>query len=572
MPEKLFNLFLKSRGYTPDYLNTINMAGNRQLKNISQLCAILNQIHDSQQKIVIMPDFDCDGISSGTVGFAGLCQLGFNVGLYMPHPEQGYGIKIADIDRVLQSYPDVKWLITCDVGQTCYAAFKYAYSKGLKVLVTDHHEQTYAKEPLQCEIVVNPCQFDEPYNKNRPDPNFNICGAYVLYQVLYHYTKQYQPDQLNLISALGVFAGIGTVGDMMPLIQENRLLIKFTVDMLNYLHDTPDLNMVLAGVNPIYFRAFNGLSLWLKVLEKEHKIFGNIDEDFLGYTLIPMFNSVKRMNLPMTLVFSVFFSPDPQKQAEYAEDLVIANDQRKIKVKSYMGRIEQEVIDHKQPYAPYFYFTDADSGILGLIANQIKNTLRVPVFVLNRQNLAGSGRSYFYFPVVKMCQKTEFKAQGHNSAFGISFKDFNQFERFYKLVVNTLPPLVEKYRHLKPTYDLKLVTRSNQGLPILTSANGSEFVTDAKQLKPYGQGFKEPDLAIGVFSNQADFRTMGKNKQHLKIILPGNIELISWNNAKELDELNDTSSFIFHGNLGINHFKGKDTLQMIGNLAPKNKH
>lgn len=567
MPGQLFNLFLKSRGYTPDYLAKINAAGDNQLKNIDQLCAILDQIKRSQERIVIMPDFDCDGISSGTVGLAGMSQLGFNVGLYIPHPEQGYGIKIPDIDRALAAFPDAKWLITCDVGQTCYQAFDYAYSKGLKVLVTDHHEQTKHNTPLKCEVVVNPCQFDEPYNDHRPDPEFNICGAFVLYQVLCHYAKEYQPDQLELIESLAVFAGIGTVGDMMPIIQENRILIKQTIEMLNYLHDVPNLELELTGVNPIFFRAFNGLSVWLKLLDKEHKIFNEIDEDFLGFTLIPMYNAVKRMNLPMQLVFGVFFSSTSDEQIECAKDLIIANDERKIKVKSYMGRIKQEVIDHKQPYAPFFYFTDADSGILGLIANQISSALHAPVFVLNRKNLAGSGRSLFYFPVVTLCQGSEFKAQGHDNAFGISFKDQAQFERFYQWVSENLPAKVAKYQKYKPKYDLQLLVGDDHRLPNLTLDNGTTFVSDAKKLKPYGQGFKSPNLAIGVFKDQVEMQAMGKQKQHLKIILPGNIQLISWNNAKKLDELSSKSSFVFHGNLSINHFRGQDTLQMIGQVA-----
>lgn len=569
MSGKLFNSFLKSRGYTTDYLLKINSSSGRQLRNIDQLCAILAQIKQSQQRIVIMPDFDCDGISSGTLGLAGLSQLGFNVGLYIPHPEQGYGIQPADIDRVLARFPDTKWIITCDVGQTCYAAFQYAYTKNLKVLVTDHHEQIISRRPLKCETVVNPCQFDETYNSNRPDKNFNICGAFVLYQVLCHYTKNYQPDQLSVIAPLSVFAGIGTVGDMMPVIQENRLLIKQTIDMLNYLHDIPDLKQDLTDVNPNYFHAFNGLSIWLKLLDKQHKIFGNIDEQFLGFTLVPMFNSLKRLNLPMTLVFSVFFGSTPAIQLENAKDLIIANDERKIKVNSYMGRIKQEVIDHKQPYAPYVYFTNADGGILGLIANQIKNEVNVPVFVINRNDLSGSGRSFTYFPVVKFFQKTEFKARGHNSAFGISFKDFAQFERFYQIIDQVLPPLIKKYQKLTPKYDLQLMTCQNQKFPILTKENGMSFVTDANQLKPYGQGFKEPDLAIGALKQDATFMAMGKQKQHLKIILPGGIELISWNKANLLEQLSEQPNFVFHGNLSVNHYNGKDTLQMIGQVAKK---
>lgn len=568
MPEKLFNLFLKSRGYTSDYLQQIDLSGGRKLKNIDQMGDILHTINQSKERIVIMPDFDCDGVSSGVVGYAGLSQLGFNVALYMPHPEQGYGITTKDIIRVQEKYPDAKWILTCDVGQTCYDAFDYAYAHGLKVLVTDHHEQINSPNKLASECIVNPCQFDEEYNANRPDMNFNICGAFVLYQVLYQYTRKYQPDQFSLINALCVFAGIGTEGDMMPLIQENRLLIKDTLQMLNFIYDTPDLKTVLNNVSPIYFSAFNGLKIWLNVLKENNKIFGKIDESFLGWTLVPMINSVKRLNLPMTLIFGIFFNINTEAQQANAEKLVLANDQRKIVVKSFMGRIMQEVADNKQPFAPFIYFTDAPAGILGLLANQLKRTVNVPVFVLNKDKLSGSGRSFSYFPVISYTRNTEFNVRGHQLAFGISFTDMDQVNRFYQFLLKILPSLIQTGR-TKTKYDLKLLVESEQNQPILTYKNGSEFVHDVSKLKPFGQGFKQPDLAIGAFNEQAEFKLMGQQNQHLKIILPGNIELVSWNNADQLEQLSQQDSFIFHGDLSINNFNSKSTLQMIGNLESK---
>lgn len=567
MPQKLINLFLKSRGYTTNYLQKINQSQNYQLQNIQKMSALLAQIKQSQEKIVIMPDFDCDGVSSGIVGYAGLSQLGFNVSLYMPHPEQGYGLTSNDIKRVIQTYPDTKWLLTCDVGQTCYQAFNVAYKNNLKVLVTDHHEQVKSAKPLLCECVVNPCQFNETYNKNRPNKNFNICGAFVLFQVLQYYTQQYQPDQASLINALNVFAGIGTEGDMMPLIQENRELIKDTVIMLNFIRDTPQLKTVLTDTTETYFSAFNGLKILLTILDEKHKIFGQIDEKFIGWTLVPMINSVKRLNLAMPLVFGVFFNNSIEQQITYAENLITANNHRKVLVKQYLDQLKLEVVNKQQPLAPFIYFTDAAAGILGLLANQLKQTVNLPVFVINKTSLSGSGRSFSYFPVIKYTQNTEFFVRGHQLAFGIRFKDQDQIKRFYQFLLKVLPPLVKQGRHQKQNYDLKLLLDNNQAYPALTAKNGCEFVHDAAQLKPFGEGFKAPDLAIGVLNSQATFKVMGQQKQHLKIILPGDIELISWNNAKQLDKLRQQNSFVFHGDLSINKYQQKTTLQMVGNLA-----
>lgn len=564
--QKLFPLFLKARGYTSSYLSLINQTGNRQLKNIDQMAALLEQIRLTQQKIVIMPDFDCDGVTSGSLGFAGLSQLGFNVRLYIPHPEQGYGIKITDIERVLQNVPDVKWLITCDVGQTCFDAFTYAYLHGLKVLVTDHHEPILTRKKLLAECVVNPCQVGETYNQNRPDANFNICGAFVFYQVLLRYTELYQPGQASLISLLATFAGIGTMGDMMPLVQENRLLIKDTLVLIQALCDTPDLKQALGNVKKPFFNIFNGLKIWLQVLRDHDKIFGAIDEKFLSWTLVPMFNSIKRLDLPMSYIFGVFFNVSSEQQKAYAQRVMAANDYRKVLVNGFMGRIKQDTLDQKQPYAPYIFLTDAPGNILGLIANQIIQATNLPVFVINKANLAGSGRSLAYFPVLTYVKHTEFNARGHELAFGINFKDYEQLDRFNTFVQKIVPQLLTG-KTKKPKYDLHLGVGDSQKITLLTTHNGIDFVHDAKLLKPYGEGFSEPDLAVGAFHEQARFMTMGRQKQHLKIILPGNIELISWNNAKKLDQVKRAANFVFHGNLSINHFRGHDTLQMVGDIV-----
>ena len=178
MPNALTELFLNRRGYSYQYMQKIDDAQHQKLKNIEQMVSVLHGIHERHEKIVVMPDFDTDGIDAGVIGFAGLSELGFNVGLYRPDPTNGYGIKVEDIQKVLQQFPDAKYIISCDVGITCYDAFFYAYQHGLKVLVTDHHEEMEVKKPAEytetgqtnighkkrmCKCKVDRCLLDRNY-------------------------------------------------------------------------------------------------------------------------------------------------------------------------------------------------------------------------------------------------------------------------------------------------------------------------------------------------------------------------------------------------------------------------
>ena len=332
----LTNLFLTRRGYTPEYLTQINDPRHPDLMNLNKLCEILKDVHDSKARIVIMPDFDTDGISAATVGFAGMVQMGFNVALYAPLPAHGYGIRVSDIQNVMKSWPDVKYIITCDVGITCYDAFEYARQKGLHVLVTDHHDEKKIKpKPLICDVIVNPCQLNETY------PLKGICGAHVFYQVLVRYSQMYTDNVTQgLINALNVFAGIGTIGDMMPLIKENRQLVKDTVQMLHYLYENDNLAESFPPQATLtYRRAFIGQKILMQQFHRHGKLMNDdsLDEKWLGWTLVPTYNSAKRLSLSMTKVFSIFFNANSQVQADCSDYLIEANDTRKRKTHEYMA-------------------------------------------------------------------------------------------------------------------------------------------------------------------------------------------------------------------------------------------
>lgn len=580
----LTNLFLNRRGYTPEYLTQINDPRHPDLMNLNKLCGILKTVHDSKARIVIMPDFDTDGISAATVGFAGMAQMGFNVALYAPLPAHGYGIRVSDIQNVINSWPDVKYIITCDVGITCYDAFEYANKKGLHVLVTDHHDELKEKpKPLICDVIVNPCQLNETY------PLKGICGAHVFYQVLVRYSQMYTDNiTQNLINALNVFAGIGTIGDMMPLLKENRQLVKDTVRMLHYLYENDDLAESFPPQAVLtYRRAFIGLKILLQQFHRHGKLLSEdaLDEKWLGWTLVPTYNSAKRLSLSMTKVFSIFFNANSQVQADCSDYLIEANDTRKRKTREYMDEIVNQIENKQQPWYPFAYVTEASGGFAGLIANQLMQKTGMPTFVFNKDTLSGSGRSPEFFPIIMGNGENifdrygihEFNINGHPTAFGINFKDINQINRFYDYFIKLFLPIIEKEQkkiqeaQAQGTGSNADLLLSSRGIDRRNDAfidlnNDMGFYKDTNMLKPFGQDFAEPLIEIEFNPQASQIYTMGKEKQHLKIITPEGLQMISWNSADLKNDLLNKSDVHFSGNFSVNKFRGRENLQMIGDV------
>lgn len=566
MANRLTNLFLERRGYTGKYLEDANNGAHQKLKNIDKLCEILNEVHKNHDRIVIMPDFDTDGISAGTM-FAGFCELGFNAGLYPPNSARGYGIHVQDIKDLIKMDPQVKYIITCDVGITCYDAFEYAYQQGLKVLVTDHHEEQENKpKPLRCEVAVDPCLLDETYKQR------DICGAFVLWQVLDEYARTYMDSfAQEQIQRLRVFAGIGTVGDMMSIVHENRVLLKDTVTLLRLIYNNGDDSVVkmIPGCF-VYKRAFYGLFILLKSFAKNGQLrsSNDLDEKFIGWTIAPTYNSAKRLEMRMNHVFGIFFGQTPEVQQECAELLIQKNDERKVLVADDKLKLDQEYGENLQPYAPFIYLTDAPGGVLGLLANQYEQENQLPTFVINKKTLNGSGRSFSYFPVISALSGTEFSVAGHQEAFGIGFKNMAQVARFYDyLVANVLPLAQHAIRNVKDDCDLTLALNSDVNHKydyLLNIDEASDFHRDTTNLKPFGAGFPEPKIRISFKSSDARFLTMGSKQNHLKIILPNSLQLIAWKKASMKDKLENEDTVSFNGDFSFNHFRGQTTLQMIG--------
>lgn len=402
----LLNLILKNRGMTwSDYV-AMSDPTHADLLDIDRMADCLDDTFKNQETIVVLPDFDMDGDMSAVILHAGLSELGFKSQLYVPLSTKGYGFDRTDIDAIMAQFPDVKVIITCDVGISEFDSIDYAKSKGLTVLVTDHHVPQAGF--LAADVAVNPNRVDDTY------ANKSICGAHVAWQVLDYYVRNKREDWLltQQIEQLRVFAGIGTISDMMSLVHENRELVNDSVLISRLLlaydesgavnihtSDVPQFFKTFGAYSEPYKRAFYGLSRLYYTYARQDKprirTAKDINATFYGFYVAPLFNSLKRLGGDMSHAFNVFFA-DLKDQQKHIDFLFETNEKRKELVEHYMEVLVDETERGLQPLAPYIYTSEAPGGILGLLATRLIGESGLPTLVLNGDDMHGyhgSGRS-----------------------------------------------------------------------------------------------------------------------------------------------------------------------------------
>lgn len=558
----LIKTVLEKRGFDEHLLQEINHSDNTLLKDIDTLGSKLHEIYLNKIPITVLSDFDMDGIMSGVIGYAGLNELGFDVELYHPTTSEGYGFSERTIDDLLAKHPRTQVILTCDVGISCFDGIDYALSKGLRVLVTDHHIQQNA-EAMHAEVVVNPMRLDEVY------PHPAICGAHVLWQCLHRYAAQYRSVyDLEQIERLLVFVGIGTVSDVMPVLYNNRTLLKRSLAFCTHIHNDLVNEEKIDGLNyrfydqigglSIYGQAFRGLVALIRRFYQLGKIGSEgVTEDFYGFYLAPMFNSIKRMDGDISLAFGVFFS---DVYADCIDALLDLNEERKLAVSDALLYIES--ID--QPYSPYIYISNANKGILGLVATKLMQENGGPTVVVKQigNTYSGSGRSPEWYAFQQRMVEHGFYVAGHQGAFGIGFEDIRELTSCYITLRREVEDLFVDLGEIETTGDICLGVGQEYRCSVDLL---QRLYHDIRSLRPFGQGFPKISFDIHFLKSACEIITMGGLKNHVKFILQGGFEVICWNSVHLLDKLGD--KIVVRGFLERNVFNDVSKLNLIGEIV-----
>lgn len=567
MANRLIDLMFMRRGLKRDDYLDMERTVDGELAGMDEAVAALHDVHekaDSKHTIVVAPDFDMDGIMAGSLLTAGLAELGFPVEIFVPNSSAGYGMNAAEADRLLAEHPNAAWVITCDMGIMAREGIKHLVSRGIEVIITDHHTEMQQGSARSLAVAsIDPCGIGESYAL--PE----ICGATVAWRLLNAYACTYASREVqDRIYRLRAFAGIGTVSDLMPLVHDNRMLVRDSLSLMRlvWANPTPWFANMVSG-SPAYSNIFKGLSCALSAFNEEYpfETTSKIDEKFIGFSFAPTFNSAKRLGIDIGHAFNVFLGDDDSRVVGMGA-LMQANAERKRLVKEAMHTIEEST----HPYLPVCVITDAPAGVLGLIAARIETQGEWPTVVVRRNldgSLSGSGRSPEWYPFIERTKPFGVRALGHQHAFGISFPNEAALAEQVKLInadAQAVYAEVPKDTSISAGVDFVIGNDDradvNFDVPLLL-----EFISLANDYRPFGRGWAEPTVRVLMSNRQFNARAMGSEQQHLSVTGLNGFRCVCWNEGHLADDLSG-HDISLTGALTVNEFAGNVSVELIGSV------
>lgn len=522
------------------------------------------------KKILIIPDYDSDGVMSGLIVYASLYALGWkDVHVYYPTMDTGYGLSVESLTEALKEMPDADVIITTDNGIKAYEGIAEAKRRGLVVLVTDHHPGV--EEEPEADVIVDPNSFyDNMY------PFKAICGGEVAYKLMSLYAKQHGSDQERVwVNALYPFAGISAVADMMDMLDENRFLVKETVAYLS--------NFYVDNSAPKeYLRPFKGLWVLLEELKDNGKLKYGVDADTIGFYISPMLNASRRVMSTSKYAFQVFMDDDVTRSGTYAKELWAINEHRK----NRSNALSQAAMAKWHGYDSLVTVVDAGVGYPGLVSGQLTGTFDLPTVVFSYEItgdgllvsdesvlpgyvLHGSGRAPEWFHMGKAMTLIHSRNPewfvswgGHAGALGCAIHS-EYLHEFKIAFAHEVGRAEEKARSNYTSIAVNVIDVHDSDACLV-----QEYCDYVASLEPFGQGFGRVPVKYSIeLGTLQAIKQMGAERQHLKLAT-GVFDVLIWNyqTKAHIDKVmsGQRGSIVeFTGTLGINEWNGRITPQFI---------
>ena len=390
------------------------------LKDADKGAEIIKEKIEARKKIRIISDYDVDGVSSNYILYQGLKRCGADVDYKIPdRVEDGYGINEHLIEQAAEDGIDT--IITCDNGIAASAQIAYGNSLGLTIVVTDHHDIPFQKENDEITYLLPPAAaVINPKQKDCSYPFKSICGAVVVYKFIQVLYDLFQIDQKESEAFLEI-AAMATVCDVMPLFDENRILVR-------------------EGLRRIRQTEIVGLQALIEANHLEDK---KLSSYHFGFILGPCINASGRLTSAKEAL-ELLLCKDKEICRQKAEALTALNAERKEMtadgVKAAKAYLEST--GHAKDKVLVVYLPDCHESIAGIIAGRMKEYYHKPVFVITRtkEGLKGSGRSieaYHMYQEMNKIKECFDKFGGHPMAAGLSMQEDRLEEFREKLNTNT---------------------------------------------------------------------------------------------------------------------------------------
>lgn len=441
---------------------------------------IFNAIEKSET-ITVHGDYDADGVSSTVLVVSVLKELGAEVNVYIPHRQtEGYGINEKTIKELHKKGTNL--IITVDCGIANKPEIAQAMKKGIDVIVTDHHEEP--PELPKAYAIINPHVKGEQY------PFDGLSGVGVAFKFAQALIKHdggkkikegYDKWLLDLVA-------LGTIGDLVPLIGENRTLVKYGI-------------VVLRKTKRV------GLQELAKALNITLETF---DTSRIGYSIVPRLNAAGRIDHANT-AYELLMTRDRVQGQKVSEDLEETNKERQRITEKMVNESKKQIGEVRNQKILFAMGDGWQVGVVGLVAGRLADRYARPAIVMGADNgeAVGSGRSIKGFDITKaLVESRELLVRfgGHASACGFTLKKEN-VELFKQKMVSIAEREITEEELTKQIFIESEVTLEQLGWNI------AEALED---FEPFGTGNERPKF-VSYGLKVVDVLKVGKNGKHLKL-------------------------------------------------------
>lgn len=503
------------------------------LKDMELTVSIIREKVREEKRIRIVGDYDIDGVCSTYLLYRALTEIGAYADYEIPDRiRDGYGINESIIRQAAEDGIDT--ILTCDNGIAATAQIRLAKELGLTVLITDHHD-IMKEEGVEilppADAIINPKQMACHY------PYPEICGGLVAYKLVQALYEAYSISQEKWLEMLE-FAAIATVGDVMKLQDENRIIVK---EGLKRMGQTKSLGL-------------------RKLIEKNNLDEDNITAYQIGFVIGPCLNAGGRLHTAK-LALSLLLSESEEEADRMALELKDLNDQRKTMTRQGSEEaVEQVEALYKDHKVLVVYLPSCHESLAGIIAGRLREQYQKPAFVLTdgEEGVKGSGRSietYHMFDALVEVKELLSKFGGHPMAAGLSLKKENVDE--FRRRLNENAKLGEEDFIKKIWIDV----------PMPLEYINEPLIEELDLLEPFGQGNEKPLFAQKGLSIRS-VRVMGKNRNVVKFSLASEKGmpmdgLLFADGDSFLQELSGSRKIDVIYYPAVNEYNGNKSLQIV---------
>lgn len=444
----------------------------------------------NNERVLIVGDYDVDGVISTCILYKALKRCNANVSYHIPdRVKEGYGINESIIKKA--SEDNIDTIITCDNGIAAIEQVKLAKKLGLKVIITDHHDIPFIETENgerqfvipEADVVINPKQINCKY------PFKSLCGAGVAYKFIEYLYNSYGIEKNELIDLLQ-FVSIATVCDVVDLIDENRIIVKKGLEIIN--------NTNNIGLRALY--KVTGLS------DKTISVYS------LGFVIGPSINASGRLEQAIWAL-KMLLTEDVNEAEELAEKLHELNKERQELTKEGLDKAIEiiEANNMNSDKVLVVYLPEVHESIAGIIAGRIREKYNLPSIVLTKghDGAKGSGRSieeYNMFEELLKCKDILGKFGGHPMAAGMS------------IPIENIDLFRKRLNEVTTLSDEDIIPKVSIDMPLPINKINYNLIDEIALLEPYGKANPKPNFGAKGLS-VLEAKVLGKDKNVLRLRL-----------------------------------------------------